>query len=52
MSQAGQAIFNKGTASSPLGSLAGTLPLPKGYQSFSLSTAEADKQVVLSLIGQ
>jgi iron(III) transport system substrate-binding protein len=52
MSQAGQVIFNKGTASSPLGSLPGTLPLPKGYQSFSLATAEADKQTLLSLIGQ
>ncbi len=52
MSRDGQMIVNKGTASSPLGNLPGTIPLPAGYQSFSLSTAEADKQTVLSLVGQ
>jgi len=52
MSRAGQTLFNQGTASSVLGNLPGTIPLPAGYQSFSLSTAEADKQMLLSLVGQ
>lgn len=52
MTKAGQQIFNKDTAASPLGNLPGTLPMPKGYQSFDLAKAQADKQAILSLLGR
>jgi iron(III) transport system substrate-binding protein len=52
MTKAGQEIFNKDTAASPLGNLPGTLPMPKGYQSFDLAKAQADKQAILSLLGR
>ena len=52
LSRDGQILVNKGTAASVLGNLPGTIPMPAGYQSFSLSTAETDKQTLLSLVGQ
>jgi iron(III) transport system substrate-binding protein len=52
MSQAGQEIFNKGTASSPLGNLPGTIPLPSGYQAPDITSTLKDEQKLLSLIGQ
>jgi iron(III) transport system substrate-binding protein len=46
-----QQILNKGTGSSPLGDLPGTVPLPEGYQPADLSTATKDKGAILSDLG-
>jgi iron(III) transport system substrate-binding protein len=52
MSPAGQEIFNKGTASSPLGNLPGTVALPSGYQAPDITATVANEAKLLSLIGQ
>jgi iron(III) transport system substrate-binding protein len=51
MSEKGQELFNAGTASSPLGPLPGTLPLPAGYQQPPVDAAVKNQQRLLALVG-
>ncbi len=52
LANAGQAAFNGyGYATSPVSSIRGMLPYPKGVPIFSATPKEAEKQKVISLLG-
>jgi iron(III) transport system substrate-binding protein len=51
LTEEAQKILNKGTGSSPLGNLEGTVPLPKGYVSPDIDAAVAAKAQIVSGLG-
>jgi iron(III) transport system substrate-binding protein len=51
LTEEAQKILNKGTGSSPLGNLEGTVPLPKGYVSPDVVAALAAKAEIVSALG-